>query len=249
MVSQRERVIDRFRRRPDETQERVFRQLLPRTADRIRLALRSGACPHGRAVPDDGRDVRLRDVQAPTSRRCWPARKRRLAGPREALRPFVGHHVGPRASTSRSRRSRSGGTIRWACGDGDGLSGNNPKTGVFEGKTLTLGGSCSREGQQSGGRPVGHTDTRTTFWSGWFRAPRMATALIPTSTAGRGRSAAVRRRKHHGPLRACRRGNLAMMLRVLEYTGRQNLLEVWPNLCMFAHGAWNSVLTRRSFEG
>ena len=36
----------------------------PRTADRIRLALRLGACPHGRTVPDDGRDVRLRDVQA-----------------------------------------------------------------------------------------------------------------------------------------------------------------------------------------
>jgi hypothetical protein len=42
--------------------------------------------------------------------------------------------------------------------------------------------------------------------------------------------------------------NLAMMRRVLEYTGRQNLLEVWPNLCMFAHGGVEFGPYRRSFE-
>ena len=39
-----------------------------------------------------------------------------------------------------------------------------------------------------------------------------------------------------------------MMRRVLDYTGRENLLEVWPNLCMFAHGGVEFAPYRRSFE-
>ena len=88
----------------------------------------------------------------------------------------------------------------------------------------------------------------TTFWSGWFRAPRMATALIPDFD-----------RKVEAICRECvgenitafagvPSWNLAMMRRVLEYTGRQNLLEVWPNLCMFAHGGVEFGPYRRSFE-
>ena len=128
------------------------------------------------------------------------------------------------------------------------FSGNNPKTGVFEGKTLTLGGSCSREGRNLVGDLSAILIHETTFWSGWFRAPRMATALIPDFD-----------RKVEAICRECvgenitafagvPSWNLAMMRRVLEYTGRQNLLEVWPNLCMFAHGGVEFGPYRRSFE-
>ena len=41
--------------------------------------------------------------------------------------------------------------------------------------------------------------------------------------------------------------NLAMMRRVLEYTGRQNLLEVWPDLEFFAHGGVAFTPYRKSF--
>ena len=38
------------------------------------------------------------------------------------------------------------------------------------------------------------------------------------------------------------------MRRVLEYTGRKNLLEVWPGLEMFAHGGVEFAPYRTSFE-
>ena len=59
------------------------------------------------------------------------------------------------------------------------FSANNPKTRVFEGKTLTLGGSCSREGRNLVGDLSALLIHETTFWSGWFRAPRTETAIIP----------------------------------------------------------------------
>ena len=57
-------------------------------------------------------------------------------------------------------------------------AGQYPSTRVFEGKTLTLGGTCSK----SGGIVVGDLSAllveRTPFWSGWFRTPRRETALL-----------------------------------------------------------------------
>ncbi len=38
------------------------------------------------------------------------------------------------------------------------------------------------------------------------------------------------------------------MRRVLEYTGKRNLLEVWPDLCLFAHGGVEFAPYRKSFE-
>ena len=88
----------------------------------------------------------------------------------------------------------------------------------------------------------------TTFWSGWFRAPKMQTALI----ADFDRKAEAICRECTGENITAFAGvpswNLALMRRVLEYTGRSNLLEVWPNLCMFAHGGVEFTPYRRSFE-
>ena len=54
----------------------------------------------------------------------------------------------------------------------------HPDTKVLDGKTLTLGGSCRREGDCLVGDLSALLIHETTFWSGWFRAPRTETALI-----------------------------------------------------------------------
>ncbi len=41
--------------------------------------------------------------------------------------------------------------------------------------------------------------------------------------------------------------NLVLMRRVLEYTGKSNLLEVWPDLEFFAHGGVAFTPYRKSF--
>ena len=87
------------------------------------------------------------------------------------------------------------------------FAANNPKTKVFDGKTLTLGGSCSREGRNLVGDLSAVLIHETTFWSGWFRAPRTATAIIPDFDAqGRGHLPRVHGRNVSRPSPGCRRG-------------------------------------------
>ena len=126
------------------------------------------------------------------------------------------------------------------------FSANNPKTRVFEGKTLTLGGSCSREGRNLVGDLSALLIHETTFWSGWFRAPRTETAIIPDFDE---KCAAICRQCVGEPITAFAgvpSWNLALMRRVLEYTGRKNLLEVWPGLeHVRPREAWSSRPTGR----
>ncbi len=235
--SQRERAIDRFRRRPAETQERIFRQLLRRgrgTEFGWRYDL-----GHVRSVEQFQSMVETFDYET-----FKPYIEKMLAGERNVTAPGR-VKLFARSSGTTSDRSKyipvTEESLWWnhTLGMRDVatvFAANNPKTKVFDGKTLTLGGSCSREGRNLVGDLSAVLIHETTFWSGWFRAPRTATAIIPDFD-----------RKVEAICRECTgenitafagvpSWNLAMMRRVLDYTGRENLLEVWPNLCMFAHG-------------
>lgn len=125
---------------------------------------------------------------------------------------------------------------------------NYPRSRVLEGKTLTLGGSCVAEGRNLVGDLSALLIHETTFWSGWFRAPRIETAILADFDA---KCEAICRQctgEHITAFAGVPSWNLALMRRVLEYTGRQNLLEVWPDLELFAHGGVEFTPYRRSFE-
>lgn len=125
---------------------------------------------------------------------------------------------------------------------------NYPRSRVLEGKTLTLGGSCVAEGRNLVGDLSALLIHETTFWSGWFRAPRIETAILADFDA---KCEAICRQctgEHITAFAGVPSWNLALMRRVLEYTGRQNLLEVWPDLELFSHGGVEFTPYRRSFE-
>lgn len=124
----------------------------------------------------------------------------------------------------------------------------HPRSRVLEGKTLTLGGSCRHEQGNLVGDLSALLICRMRFWSGWFRAPRMQTALIDDFDQ---KAEAICRECTSERITAFAgvpSWNLALMQRVLAYTGRSNLLEVWPDLQMFAHGGVEFGPYRRSFE-
>lgn len=128
------------------------------------------------------------------------------------------------------------------------FAASNPATHVFDGKTLTLGGSCRTEGENTVGDLSALLIGRMSFWSGWFRAPRIATATIPDFDA---KAEAICREcssEHITSFAGVPSWNLALMRRVLDYTGKKNLLEVWPDLCLFAHGGVEFAPYRSSFE-
>lgn len=125
---------------------------------------------------------------------------------------------------------------------------NYPRSRVLEGKTLTLGGSCVAEGRNLVGDLSALLIHETTFWSGWFRAPSIETAILADFDA---KCEAICRQctgEHITAFAGVPSWNLALMRRVLEFTGRQNLLEVWPDLELFAHGGVEFTPYRRSFE-
>ncbi|MEG0788895.1 MAG: GH3 auxin-responsive promoter family protein [Alistipes sp.] len=125
---------------------------------------------------------------------------------------------------------------------------NNPKSKVFDGKTLTLGGSCNSENGNLIGDLSAILIHETPFWSGWFRAPRTQTAIIPDFDEKVDRICRECATENITAFAGVPSWNLALMHRVLQYTGKNNLLEVWPNLCMFAHGGVEFTSYRKAFE-
>ena len=124
----------------------------------------------------------------------------------------------------------------------------HPRTRLFEGKTLTLGGSYSR----SGGAMVGDLSAllieRLSLFGGWFRLPGRGVATIENFDD---KTAAICRectRQRVTSFAGVPSWNLVLMRRVLEYTGKSNLLEVWPDLELFAHGGVGFAPYRRAFE-
>ena len=164
------------------------------------------------------------------------------------VRPFVGHDL--RASKYLPVTDVS----LWRChtrGLRDVATlyvGQYPSTQVFEGKTLTLGGTCSK----SGGIVVGDLSAllveRTSFWSGWFRTPRRETALLADFDEKVERICRECASERVTAFAGVPSWNLALLRRMVEYTGRRNLCEVWPHLELFAHGGVGFEPYRAAFR-
>lgn len=243
------RAIDRFRRYPVETQERMLRRLLRHGADTE--FGRQYDLRHVRSVEQFQSKVDTFDYDS-----FKPYVERMKAGERNVtvagrVRLFA------RSSGTTSDRSKyipvTRESVLWnhTLGMRDVatvFAANHPDTQVFSGKTLTLGGSCSMENGCWTGDLSALLIREMDFWSGWFRAPRTATAVIPDFDA---KAEAICRECVGEPITSFAgvpSWNLALMRRVLEYTGKRNLLEVWPDLCLFAHGGVEFAPYRSSFE-
>ena len=234
--SQRERAIDCFRRRPVETQRHMLRQLLHR----------------GRGTAF-GRQYGLETVRTPEE---FAARV--PVFDYESFKPWIGRvTLFARSSGTTSDRSKYIPVTRESVWRNHTLgmrdvatvfAAGHPRSRVFEGKTLTLGGSCRREGRNLVGDLSALLIGETSFWSGWFRAPGIAAAIMPDFDA---KAAAICRECVGEPITSFAgvpSWNLALMRRVLDYTGKSNLSEVWPRLELFAHGGVEFAPYRKSFE-
>ena len=108
---------------------------------------------------------------------------------------------------------------------------------LFEGRTLTLGGSCRRD---ACGALVGDLSALTISAAGRLggvlRAPSLSVALMDDFDA---KCEAVCREcagSRMTALAGVPSWNLALLRRLLEFTGRRSVLEVWPDMELFMHG-------------
>ncbi len=114
-----------------------------------------------------------------------------------------------------------------------------PESRVLEGKMLTLGGSkkIEREGDSLlSGDLSSILIENTPWWAEARRLPDKRTALMPDFDEKVNAICRQAVGQNVTSFTGVPSWNLVMLNRILEYTGRNNILEVWPGMEMFVHG-------------
>jgi hypothetical protein len=117
---------------------------------------------------------------------------------------------------------------------------NNPETQIFSGKGLSLGGSHQLN--------IGSNDSfygdisaillqNLPFWVQMIRTPELSIALMDRWEEKINKMVEATIKENVTSLSGVPTWTLVLAKQVLEVTGKKNLLEVWPNLELFIHGA------------
>lgn len=115
---------------------------------------------------------------------------------------------------------------------------NNPHSKAVTGKGLTLGGSAKIEIE--GGLKTGDLSAilieNTPPPTSWIREPKTKVALISDFEEKIEAICKATARKNVTSFAGVPSWNLILMQRILEYTGKKSIHEVWPNMSVFFHG-------------
>ena len=127
----------------------------------------------------------------------------------------------------------------------------HPDTKVLKGKTLTLGGS-HRVNNYSNNSIYGDLSAimieNVPFWSDLFRTPTTEIALIEEFEEKIEKIIETSLDQNITSFAGVPSWYLVLFNKVLEKTGKSNLLEVWPNLEVFAHGGVNFEPYREQYR-
>ncbi|MDR1055776.1 MAG: GH3 auxin-responsive promoter family protein [Prevotellaceae bacterium] len=114
-----------------------------------------------------------------------------------------------------------------------------PDNKLSVGKSLTLGGSLQADESGSGihyGDLSAILINNTPLYAEIKRAPHRETATIPDFETKVQQIAREVARKNIVSFSGVPSWNLVLMKQILEYSGKSNLIELWPNLEVFFHG-------------
>ncbi len=128
---------------------------------------------------------------------------------------------------------------------------NNPDTKVLLGKTLTLGGS-HRVNNFSNNSFYGDLSAiiieNVPFWTDFIRTPSSEIALIEEFEEKIDKIIETSLDENVTSLAGVPSWYLVLLKKVLERTGKKNILEVWPNLEVFIHGGVNFDPYREQYK-
>ncbi len=128
---------------------------------------------------------------------------------------------------------------------------NNPKSKIFDGKGLIMGGS----------HKVSEFNNKVFFgdlsavllqnapaYGEFFRTPGLSLALLDDWEEKLDKVAHATYVENVTNISGVPSWNLLLLKRILDITGRNNILEVWPNLELFIHGGVSFGPYKRQFE-
>ncbi len=116
---------------------------------------------------------------------------------------------------------------------------NFPETRLLSGKSLTLGGSHrinSMNNNSFSGDLSAIMIENLPFWTDFHRTPPTEIALIEQFEKKIEEIAKTSIHENVTSFAGVPSWNLVLMKYILDYTGKSNLLEIWPNLEVFIHG-------------
>lgn len=130
---------------------------------------------------------------------------------------------------------------------------NHPDTQMFSGKGLAIGGS----------HQINHFDPKQNsyygdvsaviiqnlpMWAQWARTPSLDIALMDNWEEKIEKMTAVTSKEDVTNLSGVPTWTVLLIKRILEVTGKNNILEVWPNMEVFFHGAVSFEPYRELFK-
>lgn len=127
---------------------------------------------------------------------------------------------------------------------------NNPETLMFSGKGLALGGShqLNIEGNDSFHGDISAILLQNLpFWAQWIRTPDLSIALMDKWEEKIEKMVKATLSENVTNISGVPTWTLVLARRILEVTGK-NLMEVWPNLELFVHGAVSFTPYRDQFR-
>lgn len=128
---------------------------------------------------------------------------------------------------------------------------NRPDTKIFTGKCLVLGGS-HQINQLNADSCYGDLSAvlikNLPFWAEFYRTPDISIALMDNFEEKVEKMAQATIGVNVTNLSGVPTWNLVLAKKVLEITGKDNLLEVWPNLEFYFHGAVSFNPYREQFK-
>jgi hypothetical protein len=128
---------------------------------------------------------------------------------------------------------------------------NRPTTQMFTGKGLVLGGS-HQINQLCEDIHYGDLSAvlikNLPMWAEYYRTPNISIALMDNYEEKMDKMAEATIKENVTNISGVPTWTIVLAKKVLEITGKKNLLEVWPNLELYFHGAVNFTPYREQFK-
>ncbi len=128
---------------------------------------------------------------------------------------------------------------------------NNPGSKIFDGKGLIMGGS-HKVSEINNQVYIGDLSAvllqNAPPYGEFFRTPDLSLALLDDWEKKLDKVAHVTYSQNVTNISGVPSWNLVLLKRILEVTGRNNILEVWPNLELFIHGGVSFAPYKSQFE-
>lgn len=128
---------------------------------------------------------------------------------------------------------------------------NNPETEIFSGKGLTLGGSnqiSNFNSESYYGDLSSILIQNAPYWVELIRTPERSIALMDEFEKKIKKIGKATLKENVTNIAGVPSWTLVLLKYILDQTGKNNLLEIWPNLELFIHGGVNFGPYRKQYE-